>query len=959
MKRVLPTIVAMLFLAGIFIVPVGVPDTPARLQETNMQNDIPLEEMIEQTWLPPDRTIRLAIYNETNSTLPSYMTPGSVMSTDYTALYNLFVDAGYDVTRLTFSEIQNHELLTAYFDVLLLADNCPRENITDYVREFWLSGGSILSIDSSIGYLGYAGILPRETLGVHDGAGVYWKYRSGDNSNVTSRHPVTKAYQIGEQLPYATSGIAQNNWTALMTTSIASELTKLVIPEDDNNWTSAIAMAPTDMGGKVVHCGIPGTLLPVAWENLLVDAVEWLCPRPKARIAFDLSHTPYYGLDDYDQDYCTSTSLTHTQMRNELVIRGYTFDKLYPPDGGVLTSLVLALYDLIIFFSPSVDFTAGEVTAVTDWIDRGGSILAITDHVGVTGVIQVNNLLSNTGLTHNMTHGGTSALVQHGIHPTHEGSSDMSGAAVGLVVCSGTAVPTWDDDQGQPVIGADELGNGRVILAPDQALFRDGRLTISDNLPSLVSMVNWLTSGNANVLVFVDSRTPDADPNDNRYAGPVAQALNELGISWCCTGFDTLGYYFNLSLNLYEWDLVIIDQIVGANLNNIWGELLDYVKSGERIIYHSSQLNQVAGQDFRHYVGINYVNNYIYSPPPIHFWSGSDPRLTIPRNYGAGNITTNTDYTFNYCQNLTYYDNATILGGISATKPVEKINATLVLGVEGNVLVNGAMLTLFENDTDDSTYPDNFELWENEIAFMLRPVLDSPSDMTIEVGSRTESIVWNAYSSHPDHYTIVRNSFEFLNVPWDGGTITLPLEEDNLGTEEFHLTVYDTLGFSVSDTVAVTKEDTTAPSFVDAPDNNYYDEGTEHFYLNWSFTEMNPDYWILYINGSVHDSDSWDGSEVSVDAGGLTEGVYNATIVVNDTSGNSAESTVWLTVNTPPTTTTTTSTTTTTTTTTTTPTESGTPTPPPGNNTLLIIIIAAVAGIVVIIIIIVLMKKKS
>ncbi|MFW9849304.1 MAG: hypothetical protein ACFFF4_09190, partial [Candidatus Thorarchaeota archaeon] len=193
---------------------------------------------------------------------------------------------------------------------------------------------------------------------------------------------------------------------------------------------------------------------------------------------------------------------------------------------------------------------------------------------------------------------------------------------------------------------------------------------------------------------------------------------------------------------------------------------------------------------------------------------------------------------------------------------------------------------------------------------------------------------------------------EIANTVWDGGPISVLLDGYSLGDYLFELTVYDTAGSSATDVVTVTVEDTTSPAFVDGPDNLFYQEGTVSHLLNWSFTELLPDSWVLYINGSVQDSGSWDGLEISADAGGLTEGTYNATIAVNDTSNNVATSTVTLVVGPPPTTTTTP-----TGTTSTTPTD--TTTPPPGDNTLLIIIIAAVAGVVVIIIIIVLMKKKS
>ena len=957
MKRVIPIVVAMLFLAGIFIVPAGVTTTSAHLQETSILDNVTLEQENALSWLPPDRTVRVAIYSESNLTAPTYATGAGVLHNNDTGMRDIFLLHGYEVTLLTTNDIYNHNLTTTNYDVFVMVDNYPRENITNQVAEFWKSGGGLISFGNAAGFLCYFGILPPEAA-ASSGHAVYW-INSADAVNITARHPVSKRYQLNQTFAQSPAVEVAWIWSALQGTSIANDLTMVARSNNNVDYASVIAYDPSTVGGgKVVAFSIDnsGTSYPELYD-MIADAAEWICPRPKARIAFDLSHAPSYGVDDYDDDYCVSTVLTHTQMRDELVKRGYTFDKLYPLGGGVLTDSVLEPYDMIIFLSPTTDFTSTEVTAVSNWISAGGSILAISDHYGSSGVSQLNNLLSNTDLAHNMTDFGNSVLVQIGTHPTHEGSTDMSASNAGLVVCSGDAVPTWNDDQGRPVIGADEHGNGRVILALDHAIFRDGRLAVADNLQSYLSMANWLTSGKAKILALIDQNSIDPDPNDNPYRGPVAQALNELGVSWYYTGetTDPLGNYFNLSLYWYDWDLVVIDQFGGHNLNNRWGDLLDYIKSGERLIYQSTQLNQLVtdAKEFRDYVGFAYAGNVIFPSLPIHFWAGSNQILTTPRNYGASNISTNSDYGFNSCWNLTVYSNATALGGMSKTKPSSNVNSTIILGVGDNVLVNSMTLTTFTNDTDDSTYADNFELWENEIAFMLRPRLDSPSDMTIEVGSRTEAIVWAAYSDRPTTYKIVRNSFEILNPAWDGGPITLDLEEDNFGTEEFHVTVYDALGFSATDTVAVTKEDTTGPALVDAPDNLEYEEGTVMWQINWTFTEMFPDSYVFYINGTLETSDLWDGSEISVNAGDMSPGIYNLTIAANDTSGNLATSQVYLTVTELATSTTTTTTTTTTTSTTTT-----TTTATLGENTILIIIIAGITGVVVIIIII-MMKKKS
>ncbi|MHA1930281.1 MAG: hypothetical protein ACTSV2_17050 [Candidatus Thorarchaeota archaeon] len=944
MKRVPPILITALFLAGIFITPAGVSHNPACLQETSILDNVTLERDAETTWLPPDKSIRIAVYSESNLTAPTYATGSGVLHDNSTGLRDILLLFGYDATLITTNEIYNHQLITANYDVFVMVDNYPRENITDQVTEFWKSGGSLISFGNAAGFLCYFGILPPEAAST-SGHGVYW-INSADAINVTARHPVSQDYQLNQTVVASPSVDLAWFWSALQGTSIAGDLTMVARSNNNPDYATVIAYDPSTIGGgKVVAFSTDnsGVTFP-AIDDMIADAVEWVCPRPKARIAYDLTHRPDYGVDPYDAAYAQSSAITHLILREELVSRAYTFDKLYPSPLGNLTTSNLEQYDVLIVNNPQFAFTSQEETDVDNWISSGGSLLIIADHsVGENN--NLNQLLTGTNMELNNT-GASNVLSPTGTHITHESASTVLCAASGTVNYTAPAIPIWDDGAGNVVLAVQDYDSGRIAIIADNYPFRDSGMVAQDNGQVAINLVNWLSSAKSTVLAFIDENSIGEDPNDNPYRGPVAQALNELGVSWYYSGDDD---YFNMSLYEYDWDLVIVEQF-STNMNFFWGDLLDYIKSGERLLIQSTQLNQMVddAKPFRDYIGIAYTANVIYPSLPIHFWAGSSQILTTPRNYVASNVSTNSDYGFNSCWNVTIHSNATALGGISETKPGSGTNATIILGAGDNVLVNSMTLTAFTNDTDDSTYADNFEIWENEIAFMLRPRIDSPSDITIEVGSRGESITWTPSSYIPYSYTIVRNSYEINNSLWDGGSITLNLKEDNLGVVSFHITVYDTLGFYETDTVVVTKEDSIGPMFIDGPDNLQYEEGTGTHLINWSFTEIYPDSYVLYINGTPETSDDWDGSDISVNVGGLSQGVYNLTLAVNDTSGNLATSRVYLTVTEPVTTTTTTDTITDTTTT----------APPPGD-TSVVIIIVVVAGVIVIIIIIIVMKKKS
>ncbi|MGY5858566.1 MAG: hypothetical protein RTU63_04290 [Candidatus Thorarchaeota archaeon] len=925
MKRVLPILVIMLFFAGIFIVPAGVTTTSAHLLETSKLENTTLEQDDALSWLPPDTTVRVAIYSESNLSAPAYATDPGVVHNNDTGLRDILLQYGYEVTLLTTNEIYNHELITANYDVFALVDQFPRENITNQVVEFWKSGGSLMTFGGSVGFLCYFGILPPEAT-TTSGHGAYW-ISSADSINVTARHPVTKQYELYQTIVTGPANLGWI-WSGLQGTSIANDLTMIARSNNNPDMASVISYNPSTIGGgKVVSFSFDNSgITQSSLNNMIADAVEWLCPRPKGRVLYDLTHSPYFGVDDYDQDYVQNIAIGHGILRSELVSRLYTFDKLYPTVSGGLTTSNLNDYDVLVINNPGISFTSQEVTDVIGWISSGGSLLIIGDHTPGSNA-NLNSILSHTAIQLNNT-GAANVLSQTGTHPTHESTSAMLCAASGTVNYTSPAIPIWDDGSGNVVLALQEYNSGRIAIIADDFPFRDTGIGVSDNGQVAINLINWLSCSDTTVLAFIDENTMDDDPNDNPYRGPVAQALNELGVSWYYSGDDD---YFNASLYLNDWDLVVVEQFF-TNMNFYWGDLLDYVKSGKRLIIQSSQFNQLVddAKPFRDYIGIAYTANVFYPSFPIHFWAGSSQILTTPRNYVAGNVSTNSDYSFNSCWNVTIHSNATALGGLSDNKPGSGTNCTIILGAGDNVLANSMTLTAFTNDTDDSTYQDNFELWQNEIAFMLRPKLDSPGDMTIEVGSRTEAIMWASSSDRPTIYKIVRNSFEIVNQVWDGGPITLDLEEDNLESEEFEITVYDVLGFSATDTVVVTQEDATGPALVNAPDNLQYEEGTVSWQVSWVFTEMFPDSYIFYIDSTQETSDSWDGSEISVNVGDLSPGVYNLEIEVSDTSGNIAISQVSLTV---------------------------TELPPPSDNTLLIIIIAGIA--VVVIIIIIIMKKKS
>jgi hypothetical protein len=172
----------------------------------------------------------------------------------------------------------------------------------------------------------------------------------------------------------------------------------------------------------------------------------------------------------------------------------------------------------------------------------------------------------------------------------------------------------------------------------------------------------------------------------------------------------------------------------------------------------------------------------------------------MPNDYAAANFTPGFAYG-DEGDFLTVFSNATALAGyynVSAEG-----NASIVLGLNDRVIFNGLLINEYVDDLDDSTYVDAFELWENEIAFMLRPTIDHPSDVGYEEGTTGYSIEWTPSSEMPWSYSIERESTTVDSGSWNGGPLSISIDGLANGTYVYEITVYDNVGYSASDSVTV------------------------------------------------------------------------------------------------------------------------------------------------------------
>ncbi|MCK5184730.1 MAG: hypothetical protein KAQ95_10520, partial [Candidatus Heimdallarchaeota archaeon] len=177
---------------------------------------------------------------------------------------------------------------------------------------------------------------------------------------------------------------------------------------------------------------------------------------------------------------------------------------------------------------------------------------------------------------------------------------------------------------------------------------------------------------------------------------------------------------WNLSLNLYPWDLVIVDNPNYFGLEAFYDEIIEYIDTGGHMIMSCFNVDNDAAHPLWAKLGFAY-NADISAQPPVYIWDAGHDIFSQPMDYNADNFTVGTSFADDG-DRLTVFANATALAGYTATEQADE--ALIVLRNDEQTLFNSYLIDYFDVDTDDSTYLDAFELWKDEIAFMLRPKLE-------------------------------------------------------------------------------------------------------------------------------------------------------------------------------------------------------------------------------------------
>ncbi len=177
------------------------------------------------------------------------------------------------------------------------------------------------------------------------------------------------------------------------------------------------------------------------------------------------------------------------------------------------------------------------------------------------------------------------------------------------------------------------------------------------------------------------------------------------------------------------------------------------------------------------------------------------------------------------------------------------------------------------------------------------PVVKGPPNQWLFVGATGQTIKWQVSDLNPATYTLTVDGNSFSTGSWTTGTLSINVDGINaVGEHTLVLTIYDVDHNSAQNTVLVKVINDNVSPTIQQPDNITYVEGTTGNYITWKPNDEYPGSYEVMFNGTAIAEGSWGGSYIVTNVDGLAPGTYEYTLTVYDMSGNSATSSVNVTV---------------------------------------------------------------
>ncbi|MFX0056001.1 MAG: hypothetical protein ACFFAX_15130 [Promethearchaeota archaeon] len=204
------------------------------------------------------------------------------------------------------------------------------------------------------------------------------------------------------------------------------------------------------------------------------------------------------------------------------------------------------------------------------------------------------------------------------------------------------------------------------------------------------------------------------------------------------------------------------------------------------------------------------------------------------------------------------------------------------------------LLEAFDENGNSMNDIVNFGVYEN-----ITPTIEGPEDVEFYFSETGFSLTWNVTDEFMNMYVLTRDGTEVASgvLDPDNPFVTYGLDNLAIGVYVFHLFVNDTSGNNATDDATVTvNRDDIDPLITYTPPDLAYAQGARNIIRNWTATDNFKSTYTIAIDGIVYVSEDWESETIEFDFAGLSAGVHEVTLTVYDLGGNSASSTVTVSV---------------------------------------------------------------
>jgi hypothetical protein len=495
----------------------------------------------------------------------------------------------------------------------------------------------------------------------------------------------------------------------------------------------------------------------------------------------------------------------------------------------------------------------------------------------------------------NKTYGYKRKDYAHSILETNKGDLLLSGH-VNSDYDNHTYILLWTDMSGKQIRNA----TGSFMLHDDRMVFYETIECANGDLLCVGDYQIFTGPYSFSIAKFNSTGSIEEVYTDTTFGHAYGVVENHNGQYSIC-GYNNTGLiYLELNPNLTERRLIVYDEvglspweaiaehplggfvIVGESSPNtlliridsqgnlLWNTTLYGNFSRGKDVFIAEDTSIIFGADRDLSSG---KNGWIVSIPSF-YWVDRPLSLRVERDLG---YYFDANISIEMFSDSWWFDNAFLevdQSGLISTPGV------LPMGLTG--------FTLTVNDTLGREIQTSFALTVND---NIAPHwITEPTDMYHEYG-----IIFSYDLDAADASGVVftlndTDNFEHIADGYFESSSVLPLGEYPL-----QVNISDSYGNNATAEFTVIVQDTTSPS-LDSPQDYVKEYTTKESWLQWNCSDLLPDYFIITRNGTEIESDSWNGSELGVRLDGLDLGTYIFHIFVNDTSGNSAEDDVTVTI---------------------------------------------------------------